>query len=80
MAQSLAREFQPQGIHVGHIVVDGGIHGDKIISKYPEFVERAGEDGLIGLDGIAEAFIYLYKQPRNAWTHEVDLRTYKENF
>ncbi len=80
LAQSLAREFNPQGIHVGHIVIDGGIHGEKIISRYPEFAAQAGEDGLIGLDGIAEAFMYMHRQPRNAWTHELDLRTHKENF
>jgi len=40
----------------------------------------AGEDGLIGLTGIAEAYMYLYRQPRNAWTLEMDLRTHKENF
>ena len=80
MAQSLAREFQPQGIHVAHVVVDGGIHGDKIVKNFPQFVEQAGEDGLIGLDGIAGAFLYVHQQPRNAWTHEIDLRTFKENF
>ncbi len=80
LGQSLAREFHPRGIHVAHVVVDGGIHGDKITSKYPEFVERAGEDGLVGLDGIAESYMHIYRQPRNAWTHELDLRTYKENF
>lgn len=80
MAQSLGREFQPKGIHVAHIVVDGGIMGDKIARHYPKFVEQAGEDGLIGLDGIASAFIYVHQQPRNAWTHELDLRTFKENF
>ncbi len=80
MAQSLAREFGKEGIHVGHVVVDGGIFGDKIVSKFPQFVDQAGEDGLIGLDGIAEAFMYLHRQPRNAWTHELDLRTFKENF
>jgi NAD(P)-dependent dehydrogenase (short-subunit alcohol dehydrogenase family) len=80
MAQSLAREFQPQGIHVAHVVVDGGIHGDKIVKRFPQFVEQAGEDGLIGLDGIASAFLYVHQQPRNAWTHEIDLRTFKENF
>lgn len=80
MAQSLAREFQPKGIHVGHVVIDGGIAGDKIIKIYPQFVERAGMDGLVGLDGIAEAYLYLYRQPRTAWTHELDLRTFKESF
>jgi NAD(P)-dependent dehydrogenase (short-subunit alcohol dehydrogenase family) len=80
MAQSLAREFQPKGIHVGHIVIDGGIAGEKIIKRFPQFIERVGMDGLVGLEGIAEAYRYLYQQPRNAWTHELDLRTFKENF
>lgn len=80
MAQSLAREFQPQGIHVAHVVVDGGIHGDKIVKNFPQFVETAGEDGLIGLDGIASAFLFLHGQARNAWTHEIDLRTFRESF
>lgn len=80
MAQSLAREFQPKGIHVGHIVIDGGINGEKIKTNVPELVARVGEDGLISLDGIAAAFMYLYNQPKNAWTHELDLRTWKETF
>ncbi|MEX2488745.1 MAG: SDR family NAD(P)-dependent oxidoreductase [Pseudomonadales bacterium] len=80
MAQSLAREFQPKGIHVGHVVIDGGINGEKIRTNVPELVERVGEDGLIGLEGIADAYMYLYNQPKNAWTHELDLRTYKEAF
>ncbi len=80
MAQSLAREFQPQGIHVGHVVIDGGIMGEKLKTAFPQYVEKAGEEGLIGLTGIAEAYMYLYRQPRNAWTHELDLRTHKETF
>lgn len=80
MSQSLAREFQPDGIHVAHVVIDGGIAGDLIIKRFPEFVERSGLDGLVGLDGIAQSYMFLYKQPRNAWTQELDLRTHKENF
>ena len=80
LAQSVAREFQPQGIHVGHVVIDGGIYGEKIETRFPEFYEHAGATGLIGLEGIVEAFMYLYRQPRNAWTHELDLRTHVENF
>lgn len=80
MAQSLAREFQPQGVHVGHVVIDGGIHGEKIANLVPEWFEEMGEEGLIGLQGIADAYLYLYQQPRNAWTHELDLRTHKETF
>ena len=57
LAQSLAREFHPQGVHVGHIVVDGGIYGEKIQRLVPEFYEQAGEEALIGLDGIADAFM-----------------------
>jgi len=80
MAQSLAREFGPQGIHVGHVVVDGGIAGDKILSRGLKLVEERGMDGLVGLDGIAESYMFLHRQPRNAWTHELDLRTHKETF
>jgi NAD(P)-dependent dehydrogenase (short-subunit alcohol dehydrogenase family) len=80
LSQSLAREFQPQGVHVGHVVVDGGIYGEKIQQHFPEFYDKAGEDGLIGLEGIADAFMFLYRQPRNAWTLELDLRTHIETF
>ena len=80
MAQSLAREFQPKGIHVGHVVIDGGIYGEKIEDGLPEWYQELGEEGLIGLQGIADAYMYLYQQPRNAWTHELDLRTHMENF
>ncbi|MCZ6831598.1 MAG: SDR family NAD(P)-dependent oxidoreductase [Gammaproteobacteria bacterium] len=80
MAQSLAREFQPKGIHVGHVVIDGGIYGEKIEQGVPEWYQELGEEGLIGLQGIADAFMYLYQQPRNAWSHELDLRTHVENF
>ena len=80
MAQSIAREFQPQGIHVGHVVIDGGIYGEKIQEKFPDGYDALGEEGLIGLQGIADAYMYLYQQPRNAWTLELDLRTHVENF
>ena len=80
LSQSLAREFQPKGIHVGHVIIDGGILGEKIISNYPDYAASAGKNGLIGLDGISETFMHLYSQPKNAWTHEIDIRTFKEPF
>ena len=80
LAQSLAREFQPKGIHVGHVVIDGGIYGEKIQTRVPDWYEEKGEQGLIDLQGIADAYLYLYQQPNNAWTHEMDLRTHLENF
>ena len=80
LGQSLAREFGPRGIHVAHVVVDGGIDGARIKARTPQFVEKMGADGLIGLDGLAEAYRFLYRQPRSAWSQELDLRTHKEPF
>jgi len=80
LAQSMARAYGPQGIHVAHVVVDGGIAGDKIIQGIPQFAEAMGEDGLISLDGLADSYWFLYTQQRAAWTHEPDLRTFKESF
>jgi NAD(P)-dependent dehydrogenase (short-subunit alcohol dehydrogenase family) len=80
LAQSMARGYGPRGIHVAHVIVDGGIAGDKIIQGLPQFAEAMGEDGLISLDGLADAYWFLHRQPRAAWTHELDLRTFKEQF
>jgi NAD(P)-dependent dehydrogenase (short-subunit alcohol dehydrogenase family) len=80
LAQSMARAYGPQGIHVAHVVVDGGIAGDKIVKGLPQFAQAVGEDGLVSLAGLADAYWYLYGQPRAAWTHELDLRTFKESW
>ncbi len=80
LAQSMARAYGPQGIHVAHVVVDGGIAGDKIMKGLPQLAQAMGEDGLVSLTGLADAYWYLYKQPKAAWTHELDLRTFKESF
>jgi NAD(P)-dependent dehydrogenase (short-subunit alcohol dehydrogenase family) len=80
LAQTMARAYGPQGIHVAHVVVDGGIAGDKIIQGLPQFAQAMGEDGLVSLDGLADAYWYLYTQPKACWTHELDLRTYKESW
>lgn len=80
LAQSIAREYGPQNIHVGHIVVDGGIAGDRLLSRNPQLRERRGEDGLLDPDAIAEAFWNLHHQHRSAWSHELDLRPWSESF
>jgi len=80
LAQSMARAYGPRGIHVAHVIVDGGIAGDKIVKGIPQFAQAMGEDGLVGLEGLASAYWYLHTQPKNAWTHELDLRTFKEQF
>jgi NADP-dependent 3-hydroxy acid dehydrogenase YdfG len=80
VAQGLAREFGPQGIHVAHVIVDGVIDGAFAREKFPDFVRAKGAEGLLDPDAIAAAFLALHRQPRSAWTHELDLRPYKEAF
>jgi len=80
LAQSLAREHGPQGIHVAHVVVDGGIDGERLRSAAPQRAAQAGADGLLDPDAIAETYWQLHWQHRSAWTFEIDLRPFKEPF
>ena len=80
VAQSMAREFGPLGIHVAHVVIDGGIDGERLRTALPQIVEQRGEDGLLGIDAIAEAYWHIHGQSRSAWTHELDLRPFRESF
>lgn len=79
-AQSIAREFGPQGIHVAHVVIDGLIDGERINTVAPAIRARRGPDGMLSLDAIAEAYWVLHRQPRSAWTLELDLRPWSEAF
>ncbi len=75
LAQSMARELAPQGIHVAHFIIDGVIrHG----SEDPRLAERA-DAGLLP-DDIARSYLWVYRQPRSAWSLEVELRPWTENF
>lgn len=80
LAQALAKDYGPRGIHVGHVVVDGVINGEMVRGFLADYLEHLGEDGSLEPDAIAEAFWFLHSQPRNAWTFEVDLRPFKENW
>ena len=80
LAQALAKEYGPENIHVGHVIVDGAINGDKIKTRWPEYAEKLGDEGMISIDGIVDAYEFLYKQPVTAWTFEVDLRTSIESW
>jgi NAD(P)-dependent dehydrogenase (short-subunit alcohol dehydrogenase family) len=80
LAQSMAREFGPLGIHVGHVVIDGGIDGEKLNSAAPQLKAQRGADGLLNIDAIADAYWHLHRQHSSAWTHELDLRPFKEPF
>lgn len=79
-AQSMARELGPKGIHVAHVVIDGGIEGDRLLSAFPGRQGEKGLDGLLSIDAIAEAFWQVHIQHRSAWTHELDLRPWSEGF
>jgi len=80
MSQSMAREYGPLGIHVAHVVIDGGIDGERLRSRRPESVAARGEDGLLGIDAIADTYWHIHRQVRSAWIQEVDLRPFKEPF
>ena len=80
LAQAMAKEYGPEGIHVGHVVVDGPIGGEKIMQGYPEYAEQLGEAGMISIEGIVDGFMYLYRQPPRAWSFEVDVRTSQERW
>jgi NAD(P)-dependent dehydrogenase (short-subunit alcohol dehydrogenase family) len=79
LAQSVAREYGPRGVHVAHVVIDGGIDGERLRTSAPQRVAEAG-DGLLNPDAIAETYWQLHQQDRSAWTHELDLRPYRESF
>jgi NAD(P)-dependent dehydrogenase (short-subunit alcohol dehydrogenase family) len=80
LAQSIARGYGPQNIHVGHVVVDGGIEGDRLLSRVPQLQEQRGPDGLLHPAAIADAYWDMHHQSRSAWTLELDVRPWSENF
>jgi len=80
LAQSLARELGPQGIHVAHVVIDGAIDTRFIAENFPERYARKAQDGILDPEHIAENYWQLHRQPRSAWTHEMDLRPWMETW
>ena len=80
LAQSMARELGPKGIHVGHVVVDGAIDTEFIRSNFPERYAMKAQDGILNPAHIAENYWHLHRQPRDAWTFELDLRPWNERW
>jgi len=80
LAQSMARELGPRGIHVAHVVVDGAIDTAFIRDNFPERYALKDRDGILNPDHIADSYWMLHQQPRDAWTHELDLRPWMEKF
>ena len=80
LARAMAKEYGPDGIHVGHMIIDGTIAGDKVIKGNPDYASKLGEAGMVNLDGIVDSFVHLYRQKLQAWTFELDLRTSVETW
>ncbi len=78
LAQSMARELWPQGIHVAHPVIDGAIDTEFIRTNFPERYATKAQGGILDPDHIAEAYWQIHMQPRDAWTHETELRPWME--
>ena len=80
LAQSMARELGPQGIHVAHVIIDGAIDTQFIAENFPERYALRAQDGILSPDAIADNYWHLHRQHRSAWTHELDLRPWMEKW
>jgi len=80
VAQSMARELGPLGIHVAHVVIDGAIDGAFIRSQRADTDELLQRDQILKPEQIAQNYVWLHEQERSAWTHELDLRPWAEHF
>ncbi len=80
LAQSIGRELGPKGIHVGHVIVDGAIDTEFIRTRFPERYAAKDHDGIVDPEHIADTYWFLHRQPRDAWTFELDLRPWIERW
>jgi len=80
LAQSMAKELGPQGIHVSHVIIDGGINGTRLLERYPQLGELVKVGGLVEPDEIASNYVHLHNQHKSTWTFELDLRPYMEKW
>lgn len=80
LAQSMARELGPKGIHVAHPIIDGAIDTAFIRDTFPELYKLKEQDGILDPDHIAETYWQIHCQPRDCWVHEMDLRPWSETF
>jgi NAD(P)-dependent dehydrogenase (short-subunit alcohol dehydrogenase family) len=80
LAQSMARELWPKNIHVAHTVIDGAIDTEWIRSNFPERYALKDQQGIVNPDSIADAYWQIHQQPRDAWSHETELRPWMERW
>lgn len=80
LAQSMARELWPKGIHVAHPIIDGAIDTEFIRSNFPERYATKEQGGIVNPERIADLYWQLHMQPRDAWTHELEIRPWLESW
>jgi NAD(P)-dependent dehydrogenase (short-subunit alcohol dehydrogenase family) len=80
VAQSMARELGPQGVHVAHVVIDGAVDGVFIRENRDDVDALLERDEILKPDDIARTYVMLHHQPKSAWTHELDLRPWRETW
>ena len=80
LAQSMARELWPKGIHVAHPIIDGAIDTEFIRSNFPDRYATKDAGGILNPDHIADTYWQIHCQPRDAWTHETELRPWMEQW
>ena len=80
VAQAMARELGPQGIHVASVIIDGMIDSERVRERFPERVAQLPPEGMLKPDDIAEVYWQLHQQPRSTWSFEADLRPWAEKF
>ncbi len=80
LAQSMARELWPKNIHVAHTVIDGSIDTEWISTNFPESYAKKDRQGILSPDSIADAYWQIHRQPRDAWSHETELRPWMETW
>jgi short-subunit dehydrogenase len=80
LAQAMARELAPQGIHVAHSIIDGAIDTEFIARNFPDRYALKNDGGILDPEAIAAEYVRLWQQPRTAWTHELDLRPWLERW
>ena len=80
LAQSMARELWPKGIHVAHLIIDGAIDTEFIRTNFPQRYALKDQQGILSPESIAQAYLTIHQQPRDAWTHETELRPWMESW
>ncbi len=80
LAQSMARELGPKNIHVAHVIIDAAVETQWIKENHPKYTALAEKDGIVQPEALARNYVMLHEQPRNAWTFELDVRPWIENW